>query len=299
MTRKGAKMGVTIIIEDEHWHADVLYYVLRVDDGGQNWTTRKRFNDFKVLDMDLGSCGCGLSRLRLPSSGCFGLRHRLDICGFNDRRRQQLSAYLEHLAEQIETASSNAIVEQFLHCSQHPHAATTCHSELPCSETTCGSTADSKASVELSVSPKGVQEEARTPKLRVAQQLPTFKTHVELNALEGVEWQEFEASQPTLAATMIDCATLCAKPDLFQNDSERVFSALRRTLRPLIKAGAMEAVPNKVLVWDFLVLFAARRPFYRNQVSEVAKMLDAMDSWREAILEHEDLCILRKEVIPL
>jgi len=289
------EMGVTIIIEDEYWHADVMYYVLRIDDRGQTWTTQKRFRDFKLLDMDLGSSGCSLTTLRLPSSGCFGLRHRLDICGFNERRRQQLSAYLAHLAEQIETASSNTLVEQFLYCSQHPNSATACRSELPVAD----STGDSKASVELSLSPKSGLKETQTPKLGVAQQLPTYKTHVELNALDGLEWQQFQAIQPTLAATMTDCAALCSKPNLFQNDSERVFAALRRTLRPLIKAGMMEAVPNKVLVWDFLILFAARRPFYRNQVSEICKMLDGIDSWREALHEHEDLLTLRREVIPL
>eukprot|EP00971_Amphidinium_carterae_P089827 1778583-Amphidinium_carterae.1 len=29
------EMGVTIIIEDEYWHADVMYYVLRIDDRGR------------------------------------------------------------------------------------------------------------------------------------------------------------------------------------------------------------------------------------------------------------------------
>eukprot|EP00971_Amphidinium_carterae_P051889 1021460-Amphidinium_carterae.1 len=36
-------------------------------------------------------------------------------------------------------------------------------------------------------------QETQTPKLGVAQQLPTYKTHVELNALDGLEWQQFQA----------------------------------------------------------------------------------------------------------
>jgi len=286
------------MIIDEQWQADTMFYIIQIEDRGRSWTTRKRFRDFERLDVDLGYDRSGLSTLHLPPKGCFGFRHRFNICGFNDSRRRSLSEYLSHLAEQLQSAAENAIMARFLHCD-----SVTSSDLSRCCEDSGSVVANTSTAVELSGSPCALAPEkvVAEPKkeLRVAQQLPNFHAHIDPADLCGAEWEAFQVSHSSLAATLRQCALMCSKPSSFQNGSETVWKALRTGLHGLSKnPEEMQAIPCKAVVWDFLILLAARRPFYRAQVREIVKMLERFEVWSDALHEHQDLYELRQELIP-
>jgi hypothetical protein len=56
-------------------------------------------------------------------------------------------------------------------------------------------------------------------------------------------------------------------------------------------------VPGKELVWEFILLIRARRPFFRNQVDEIIQILEASVPWAQLLSEDEELRQLKEDCI--
>mmetsp|Transcript_99192 Transcript_99192/g.296467 ORF Transcript_99192/g.296467 Transcript_99192/m.296467 type:complete len:383 (-) Transcript_99192:496-1644(-) len=73
-------------------------YTIKVFQGRQEKLVHRRYRDFVQLDrQELVQQLPRETRPKLPPKGCLGLRHRLDLCGFNARRLQGLQQYLDDL----------------------------------------------------------------------------------------------------------------------------------------------------------------------------------------------------------
>merc|ERR1719409_1138676 len=124
----------------------VMWYTIKVVEKRQEWFVRKRYNDFAALHAQLLGEYCrhagtvGLHHLipasasvpddllepllqpqeprskppPLPEAGLFGLRHRLNICGFNRKRFMLLQEYLETLVLRARSLDADALLDQFL-----------------------------------------------------------------------------------------------------------------------------------------------------------------------------------------
>eukprot|EP00928_Gymnodinium_smaydae_P008763 TRINITY_DN1321_c0_g1_i1.p1 TRINITY_DN1321_c0_g1~~TRINITY_DN1321_c0_g1_i1.p1 ORF type:complete len:502 (-),score=99.50 TRINITY_DN1321_c0_g1_i1:189-1694(-) len=78
------------------------YYTIWADDGRRKCAVQKTFNDFLELDAHLRSKDM-LHTLELPRQGCFGVRNKLNLFGFRDRRHDALRHYMETLATQVDS----------------------------------------------------------------------------------------------------------------------------------------------------------------------------------------------------
>lgn len=131
----------------------------------------------------------------------------------------------------------------------------------------------------------------QTSQSKFSQLLSDWKQHGDPSCLRGPEWNDFYVAEPKLAETIQRCAELMASNVRFQNDSEQLFSSLRRNIFSVHRGHSsgsgrcvsLEEVPGKVFVWEFLLVVAARRSFYRNQAAEVTKILESSPQWVRAL----------------
>mmetsp|Transcript_48035 Transcript_48035/g.126732 ORF Transcript_48035/g.126732 Transcript_48035/m.126732 type:complete len:220 (-) Transcript_48035:360-1019(-) len=75
----------------------ITWYRIQVLYNGVESTCHKRYSDFAELDRRLRlrfPCPKGVL-VDLPQGGCVGLRHRLDLGTFNERRQDRLQQYLD------------------------------------------------------------------------------------------------------------------------------------------------------------------------------------------------------------
>lgn len=78
-----------------------IEYLIRIDAEGQQWCVSRRYTDFERLHAEVEE------PLRsavgpLPPKGALGIRHKLNIGGFNEKREAALQAYLSGLSERVQ-----------------------------------------------------------------------------------------------------------------------------------------------------------------------------------------------------
>merc|ERR1711966_282022 len=87
------------------------WYKIRLFDGLEERFYSKRFTDFQELDLALKSSG--FSPPYLPTSGLLGLRHRLDLGGFNDTRQLNLERYLQGVLASFKNLADSPTLSKF------------------------------------------------------------------------------------------------------------------------------------------------------------------------------------------
>eukprot|EP00929_Paragymnodinium_shiwhaense_P061516 TRINITY_DN30727_c0_g1_i1.p1 TRINITY_DN30727_c0_g1~~TRINITY_DN30727_c0_g1_i1.p1 ORF type:complete len:448 (+),score=77.06 TRINITY_DN30727_c0_g1_i1:148-1491(+) len=116
----------------------VTWYTIKVIERSHEWFVRKRYNDFKALHlqlkadaeyegqrstiMPLSSSVPNTPRRPvprsepppLPEAGLFGIRHRLNICGFNRARFNKLQEYLNTLTLRAGSLDADHLLDRFL-----------------------------------------------------------------------------------------------------------------------------------------------------------------------------------------
>lgn len=110
-------MALQVEITDSRWTGGCLThteYGVKVSDGNRNWTVEKRYSDFVALDGLLREVP-GYRRPTLPQKGCLGIRHRLNIGDFNERRQQGLQQYLSDMAGQVTTLADIPCLRDFFY----------------------------------------------------------------------------------------------------------------------------------------------------------------------------------------
>jgi hypothetical protein len=113
---------------------------------------------------------------------------------------------------------------------------------------------------------------------------------VETGLLVGPGWGTFRGSHNELACTIESCSEMLFNGPRFENNCESGFKDLRRLLRNVSSdVSALDNVPVKAVVWNFILLVAEKRGFYKDQVAEVAKILLTSKPWREALQEKPEL----------
>merc|ERR1740121_394555 len=90
-----------------------MWYSIRLRDRGQIRYLHKRYTDFRALHEQLAEVW-PRALPRLPPQGLVGMRHRLDIGKFNERRQCGLQSYLEALLAQARPLSSCVPLATFL-----------------------------------------------------------------------------------------------------------------------------------------------------------------------------------------
>lgn len=317
-------MVLQVDIIGETWNRRVLWYEVQAVSKGARWYAYKRYSDFVSLEEKLG-LRFQLSRLPLPGKGCLGLRHRLSIAGFNVQRREALNAYLQAIAAQVEDVSDCLPLAEFLAPPELPPAAVADACSTSASSRDEPAVSDLRPLVFKAVPSEGKSEMSATssrstptetcvgtpraggatPKRQAP--LPNFQSHFAASApCSGSEWEELDKSKPELAALLRRCGMLSENLPRFQNDSEEVFQAVRRWVVGARSRGAEEAegsdldrMPEQGMgfVWDFVVLIAARKPFYRNQAIEVANKLKARQPWEKVLATQPELLQLADEFL--
>lgn len=282
----------------------ITFYHIVVHDNDHHWIVHKRYSDFHILDRRLQDSG-ELTTLKLPTKGLFGLRHRLDIFNFNEERQEGLQSYLLHLTRQLECLAQSPILSAFLESRRtrtpQRSLATPARASAPY-PLPAGPEPDAPAESAQGAAGDGAPGQrllvaiSRTPLI--------VRADRSLDFLQSPEWKRFEAAQPALADSVHRCSELLAT-NRFENDSEAVFISLRRNIRTFARELKAQAgsepgiadVPGKEFVWEFLLQFAARRGFYKNQAAEVVAILEASIPWAKILADHEDLRRLRDEVL--
>lgn len=106
-TLEGARIMSYRDIKGTQW------YLVHVYGGGHEWFCGRRFTDFVRLDEALHS-GPGEVKLpKLPEKGTLGIRHMLDVGGFNEKRMEGLRNYLDVLFEQVSSTSDRPGLTDF------------------------------------------------------------------------------------------------------------------------------------------------------------------------------------------
>merc|ERR1719401_909296 len=102
-------MAIMAHISGSSWNGTTLLYDIEVDHDGCQWTARRRYTDFVELDKRILASGemGPLGGNGIPGKGSFGLRHYLDLGGFNERRQVGLELYLEYLMQQVRWSLQN------------------------------------------------------------------------------------------------------------------------------------------------------------------------------------------------
>jgi len=303
-------MGVRVQIigedKDDVQERGVTFYHISVSDitSGLQWDVRKRYTDFWKLDRRLRGNG-ELETIDLPSKGLVGFRHRLNIGEFNEKRLAGLSSYLDHLSKQTQSLMTCPALSDFLEGSARGLALWTTASNMVAHTSVQRDIPVRVVTVDAGTTPwSGEPGLHGTPEQRGPLCRASRGTNIGLDCFSGKEWLDFEASQPAVASAIERCARLL-ESNAFENDSEASFSALRRSLlaalRPRTGSGpqqlALETVPAKSMVWEFLLLIRYRRAFYRNQADEIISILEENGPWREALDEHEELRLLRARFV--
>lgn len=89
-------------------------YRMAVVDNGKTWDAQKGYSDIAELDRLLASSTENqLQRMQLPEKGTFGLRHYLNIGGFNQKRFQGIQQYFAHLASQLNSVADSHSLSLF------------------------------------------------------------------------------------------------------------------------------------------------------------------------------------------
>lgn len=91
----------------------ITWYTLEVrEDGKSRRTSRKRFNDFKEFDARMREKSAVLDKVipALPPAGTLGIRHKLGVGDFNQKRQDGLETWLQSLAKNCR----RQVVEDFL-----------------------------------------------------------------------------------------------------------------------------------------------------------------------------------------
>lgn len=295
-------MGVRVQIigedKDDVQEQGVTFYHINVSDvaSGLQWDVRKRYTDFWKLDRRLRGNG-ELNTIDLPTKGLMGFRHRCNIGDFNEQRLSGLSSYLDHLTKQTESLVSCPELSDFLEGSARGLASRPTTSNVVANASVQRELPVRVVSADTGATPWSSEPGLHgTPEQRGPLRRPPRD---DLDFFSGREWLNFEASQPAIANAIERCARLLER-NAFENDSEASFSALRRSilvaLRPRTGSGpalALETIPAKSMVWEFLLLIRSRRPFYRNQADEIISILEENGSWAEALDENEELRLMR------
>lgn len=275
----GLTARITGVERDDTVENGVTFYLIRIDDNSHQWDVRKRYSDFVGLDKKL-RLNQELTTLKLPSKGFMGLR----VCNFHELRLVGLSSYLDHLTRQVHSLAQSSTLSAFFEAQVHLQpkgTAVTESRESALAEVLLPQTAPPQAA-------RGGHRSCpphRLPRVRTSKR--------SLDFLKSAEFTSFEASRPALADSIRRCSELLGSNG-FENDSESKFGALRRNLRASVRPGSgepllLEDVPGKELVWEFVLLIRARRPFYRHQADEVVAILESSEAWMQVLNEHEDL----------
>lgn len=273
-------------ISGTSWDGQTLLYQIEVEQDRRRWTTTKRYTDFVEIDGIFGKELAEHCELNLPSKGKFGLRHYLNIGRFNEQRREGLDQYLEVLVEQARSSKERAQqVATFLQATAGDVA-----------KATASAPATAPAGAPDAGTPSGTP--ALDSPLEIASKMQTAKAQWERDRASSSQWRHLRDADQALAADIEKCAEVIASPQRFQNDVEKLFSRLRRSLLALQRGAAqtsvtLDEVPGKTLVWTLLMMVATQRSFYRNQVLEVVKALEASQAWKDALQAHECLCQVR------
>jgi len=153
---------------------------------------------------------------------------------------------------------------------------------------------------------------AQTPKRQSkSSQLVDFRPHFDTGSSFGPEWADIDRSYSELSTLFRKCGQLSANHGKFQNESEETFAGLRRAVLAAQRPSrsnlgdssssrfSFDEVPEQGMgfVWDFLILVAARRPFFRGQTAEVAGFLKARDPWARVLASHPELLQLADEFL--
>lgn len=304
-------MSLKLGISDSFDCGGVTQYYIEVEDAGNKWTIQKRFNDVIELDRQLASSG-DLSRLQLPTKGVLGIRHALNIGDFNQRRKIDLNAYLQHLSWQVKHSADHPLLAAFLQVGvvdvsqQHQGMAESSPSSArPAHPETCNmGDGHGHAAPNKHIEPGPPQMQAQDQKDRglprpSAASDPTLAMQGKrafgfsgrrnsrdfpgqtCDELTGSKWDAFSNAQPQFAAAVKACADASSEVRRFENACEDTMKSLRKAVRGTKGLGIefLAQVPGKLHVWDFLLLLEDRRPFYKAQVAEVIGMLDASPDW--------------------
>lgn len=286
-------MAVRLEILGERWRSGVAFYDIGVACQGRRWTAKKRYSDFVALDDEL-ELRSKLARAALPGKGCFGLRHRLNLFSFNRERRDHLALYLDRLAGQVQTVGDCPPLAKFLDSGSSAGREGSCSPPLPAAAAVAPPAPSAPVASELTTAPAAVGRPAARP-------LKDFKPHFDEGCFDCLQWVSFERSEPALAISIRRCAELVGSSARFQNHGEEVFQGLRRNLLASARRqqSCLDEVPldARGFVWDFLVLVAARRPFYRAQAAEVARALEGRCAWAEVTGKVPELRRLKEEVL--
>lgn len=282
----------------------VTFYHICIRDSGRQWDVKRRYSDFCSLDRRL-RYSRELHTLKLPSKGLMGFRRWLNLCKFNERRRAGLGLYLHHLSQQMEYLDQNSLLLEFLE-GRSPGSARQA-ARAPVGER---HTTQLKLAVPLAALPIVPGAGEVQPRLHRCclcdRSRRVQESKRSLDFLDDEDWLRFESSQPLLAASIRRCSEL-RTGNAFENDSEAAFGALRRhllfALRPNRGSGDtgcsprldLGEVPGKEFIWEFILLVRVRRPFYRNQVDELAQILETSASWAQLLSEDEELRLLKEE----
>eukprot|EP00928_Gymnodinium_smaydae_P055201 TRINITY_DN38797_c0_g1_i1.p1 TRINITY_DN38797_c0_g1~~TRINITY_DN38797_c0_g1_i1.p1 ORF type:complete len:338 (-),score=57.51 TRINITY_DN38797_c0_g1_i1:87-1100(-) len=335
-------MAVHVEIGEEQTESGTTFYDICVKDCEKFWTVRRRYSDFVRLDRNLfGGASNEVDnqgkypsqRLPLPPRGLLGVRHRLNLGAFNERRKVQLNEYLSSLTSQLKAVDGCPPLKDFLE--------ETNEKDAPEQVTQTAESAGVASSAEA------IHSRSASPGLAKLVNLPDFEDSDEdmdlVDALEGdsdstsgrdelltAMWR-YAHQHPETAEVVKHCADLARSTTLFHNRSEDVFRSLRRRvlyagrrssrqhqrslsrndasgeLTPIHRCDSetvdeedsldLAPIGAKRLVWEFLVLMAARRPFYRRQVCEVAQVLEARRQWTDVVREHSRLAKCKEEFL--
>mmetsp|Transcript_34186 Transcript_34186/g.97121 ORF Transcript_34186/g.97121 Transcript_34186/m.97121 type:complete len:248 (-) Transcript_34186:98-841(-) len=111
--RLQASMRLTAEVRSSRSVAGVTWYHISVFDGSRESHYEKRFRQFKAFDA-LMRRSAVLAKIvpPLPSSGVLGLRHRLDISDFNDKRLDGLQVWLDAVCRNVKVS---LVAELFSH----------------------------------------------------------------------------------------------------------------------------------------------------------------------------------------
>lgn len=106
-SRPGVSSGAKATIESRQDIDGVTWYRIRLWDGTDETFHQKRYNDFKEFDTQLRAKGTIAAQVlpELPKGGTLGLRHKLDVGTFNEKRQDGLQKWLEALTRNLKLAT--------------------------------------------------------------------------------------------------------------------------------------------------------------------------------------------------
>ncbi|CAK0799823.1 unnamed protein product, partial [Prorocentrum cordatum] len=92
----------------------ITWYEVQVTEGSEERSYLKRYSDFRRLHEQLLADKAKVQEMpQLPTKGVLGVRHKLNLGNFNDKRQEDLQEYLRKLLAQLRSVAEESALDAF------------------------------------------------------------------------------------------------------------------------------------------------------------------------------------------